>query len=86
VKSLKRVSRAFEVLTFAAILLLSPASAVEAWPLGIAPGLWLRSWLTYVALFIALALVIAGVGLGAAWSAWSKAERVQVGKPEEQEH
>ena len=78
-ESFRRASRALELLTFAGIILVSPASALLAWPLGVAPELWLRSWLTYVALFITLALAIAGVGLGAAWSAWREAERLEAG-------
>ena len=52
-----------DALTLLAVLLLSPASIVLAFLLGVAPQDWAAIWLRYVVVFIALALVAAGLGL-----------------------
>ncbi len=69
-------ARTVEVLTFVAVVLVSPASAVFGLPFGIAPGDWFNTWQRYVFFFIIIAMAIAFLGFGL-----STEYRVKAGKP-----
>ncbi len=57
---LRRRAKVIDVLTFLAVVLISPASVVFSIPLGVAPEVWLDVWTTYV---IAIILVAMGIGV-----------------------
>jgi hypothetical protein len=52
------------VLTFLAVILISPASVILAFPFGVTPQLWLVVWNTYDGLFVVLAIGLGVLGLG----------------------
>jgi len=80
--SLKRTSRALEVITVSLVLLVSPLSFVFSSLFGMAPKAWLSVWQEYVFIFVVLALAIALAGFAAASSYRVRAERIlrQIGK------
>jgi len=75
-RRLIRRSVAFEVLTFVAVILISPASFVFGLPLGIAPSDWLASWTHWTVVFIIVAIAIAVLGFETALSYRLKAQRI----------
>lgn len=76
VRRLMRRSRILELLTFAAVILISPISFVLGLPLGIAPHDWLAAWTHWTVVFIALAFFIAIFGFEGALSSKLKAGRI----------
>lgn len=76
IRRLIRISRFWEVLTFTAVILVSPASFVLGLPFGIGPAVWLTFWLHWTVVFIVLAIIIALLGFEAASSFRLKAERL----------
>lgn len=62
---LLRKARIIDVLTFLAVILVSPASVVLSFPLGVMPQVWVAVWLRYVVLFILLAIGLALFGFDA---------------------
>ena len=72
-----RNSHAWEILTIAMVIIVSPASSLLGLPFGIAPVVWLTFWLHWTVAFIVLAIVLAAIGLNAASSCWIEAERVR---------
>jgi len=77
IRSLIRESRIWEVLTFALIIVISPASFVFGLPFGIAPLAWADGWVHWVFLLVLLALAITILGFGQATTCRLKAERIK---------
>ena len=77
VRTLILRSYLWEVLTFAAVILVSPISFVLGLPMGISPASWLASWQHWTVVFIIIAFIIAILGFGAASSYRLKAERAR---------
>ena len=74
---LLRNSRAWEILTFVMVLIVSPLSFLFGLPLGIDPTVWLGFWLHWTFVFILLAIALAAIGLNAASTSWLEAERIR---------
>jgi cytochrome c biogenesis protein CcdA len=68
-------ARLVDALTFLAVVLVSPASVVLSYPLGVMPQVWVEVWLRYVAVFIVLAFGLAMLGFGASNRYWLEAHR-----------
>ncbi len=60
--ALLKKARAIDVLTFLAIIFISPASAIFLVPFGVAPQDWFATWQRYVVVFILLAMALAASG------------------------
>jgi hypothetical protein len=74
--ALIRRSRILVLLTFVAVILVSPISFVLGLPLGISPHDWLASWTHWTVVFISAAIVIALLGFEAALAYRLRAERI----------
>jgi len=70
-------ARLVDALTFLAVILISPASVVLAFPLGVDPQAWLATWSTYVALLIVLAMALGVVGFSVSFGYRLEADRQQ---------
>jgi membrane protein YdbS with pleckstrin-like domain len=71
-----RRSRMWEILTFAAVILISPVSFILGLPFGISPHDWLASWTHWTVVFITIAFFIALLGFETALSYKLKAQRI----------
>jgi hypothetical protein len=76
VQRLIRRSNVLTVLTFAAVILVSPVSFILGLPLGIAPHDWLTTWTHWTVIFITVAFFVALFGFGGALDSQLKADRV----------
>ena len=65
-----------QVLTFVAVVLISPVSFVLGLPLGISPHDWLTTWTHYTVIFITVAFFIALFGFEGASRSQLKADRI----------
>jgi len=81
VRRLVRRSRALTLLTFAAVILISPVSFILGLPLGIAPHDWLMTWTHWTVVFITVAFFVALFGFGGALESQLKAERISKTTP-----
>ena len=69
------------VLTFVAVILVSPVSFVLGLPLGISPHDWLTTWTHYTVIFITVAFFIALFGFEGALNSRLKADRLSKTTP-----
>ena len=76
VQMLIRRSNVLTVLTFVAVILISPVSFILGLPLGIAPHDWLTTWTHWTVVFITVAFFIALFGFGGALDSQLKADRI----------
>ena len=76
-RRLARNSRLWEILTFAMVIVVSPASFLFGLPFGIDPMVWLGFWLKWTVFFIVLAIIIALLGFDAASNCWLEAEHLR---------
>jgi len=76
VRRLLRRSRLLTVLTFVAVILISPVSFILGLPLGISPHDWLTTWTHYTVVFITVAFFIALFGFEGALDSRLKADRI----------
>jgi len=76
VRRLLRRSRVLTVLTFVAVILISPVSFILGLPLGISPHDWLTTWTHYTVVFITVAFFIALFGFEGALDSRLKADRI----------
>jgi len=74
-----RRARIWEVITFVAVILISPVSFVLGLPLGISPHDWLASWTHWTVVFITLAFFVALLGFETSLSYRLKAKRTSKG-------
>jgi len=74
-----RTARIWEVITFMAVIIISPVSFILGLPLGIAPHDWLASWTHWTVVFITLAFFIALFGFETSLSYRLKAKRISKG-------
>ena len=81
VRRLTRRSHVLTVLTFVAIILISPVSFILGLPLGIAPHDWLTTWTHWTVVFIAVAFFVALFGFGGALDSQLKADRISETTP-----
>jgi len=77
VRRLQRQARMWEVITFVAVVLISPASFILGLPLGIAPQDWLATWTHWTVVFITVALIATLLGFETALSHRLKARHIQ---------
>ena len=77
-QALLKRARAVEVLTFLAVVLVSPASMIFLAPSGVSPQDWLGTWQRYVAVFILLATALAVFGFAVSTHYRLKADRLEV--------
>jgi len=70
-----------DVLTFVAVILISPVSFVLGLPFGIAPHDWLATWTHWTVVFITLAFIIALLGFEGALDSRLKAVRIPKAAP-----
>jgi len=61
-QALLKRARTVDVLTFLAIILVSPASVIFLIPFGVTYQDWFSTWQRYVAMFILLAMALAALG------------------------
>ena len=71
-----RRSNVLAVLTFVAVILISPVSFILGLPLGIAPHDWLTTWTHWTVVFITVAFFVALFGFGGALDSQLKADRI----------
>jgi len=71
-----RRSNVLTVLTFVAVILISPVSFILGLPLGIAPHDWLTTWTHWTVVFITVAFFVALFGFGGALDSQLKADRI----------
>ena len=76
VQRLIRRSNVLTVLTFVAVILISPVSFILGLPMGIAPHDWLMTWTHWTVVFITVAFFIALFGFGGALDSQLKADRI----------
>jgi hypothetical protein len=76
VQKLIRKSHILQVLTFVAVILISPVSFVLGLPLGISPHDWLTTWTHYTVVFITVAFFVALFGFEGALDSELKADRI----------
>jgi len=76
VRRLIRRSNVLTVLTFVAVILISPVSFILGLPLGIAPHDWLTTWTHWTVVFITVAFFVALFGFGGALDSQLKADRI----------
>ena len=76
VRALVRRARVLDILTFVAVILISPVSFVFGLPFGISPHDWLATWTHWTVVFITLAFFIALFGFEGALESRLKAERI----------
>ena len=76
VRRLIRRSQTLTVLTFVAVILISPVSFILGLPLGIAPHDWLTTWTHWTVVFITVAFFVALFGFGGALDSQLKADRI----------
>ncbi|HXW95669.1 MAG TPA: hypothetical protein VEJ19_08180 [Nitrososphaerales archaeon] len=69
-------SHALTVLTFAAVILISPVSFVLGLPLGISPHSWLTTWTHWTVVLITAAFFVALFGFEGALDSRLKADRI----------
>ena len=80
-QALLRKARVAEVLTFLAVILVTPVSMVFAIPFGASPQAWVSAWQRYVFLLILLAIGLAVVGFGVSTNYRLEADRLQRKSP-----
>ncbi len=68
-------ARTIDALTFLAVILISPASVIMAFPLGVDPQAWLAAWSSYVALLIVLAMALSVIGFSVSFGYRLEADR-----------
>jgi hypothetical protein len=76
VRRLIRRSRILELLTFVAVILISPISFILGVPFGISPHDWLATWTHWTVVFIAVAFFVALFGFEGALASRLKADRL----------
>ena len=76
VRKLIRRSRILTILTFVAVILISPISFVLGLPFGIAPHDWLSTWTHWTVVFITIAFFVAIFGFEGALNSRLKADRI----------
>jgi len=76
VRKLIRRSHTLEVLTFVAVILISPVNFILGLPLGIAPHDWLTTWTHWTVVFITVAFFVALFGFEGALDSQLKADRI----------
>jgi len=76
IRRLIRRSRVLTVLTFVAVILISPVSFVLGLPLGISPHDWLTTWTHWTVVFITVAFFVALFGFEGALQSRLKADRI----------
>jgi len=76
VRRLIRRSHTLTVLTFVAVILISPVSFILGLPLGISPHDWLTTWTHWTVVFITVAFFVAVFGFGGALDSQLKADRI----------
>jgi hypothetical protein len=76
VRRLIRRSRVLTVLTFVAVILISPVSFILGLPFGITPHDWLATWTHWTVVFITVAFFVALFGFEGALDSRLKAERI----------
>jgi hypothetical protein len=75
-RRLIRRSRILDVLTFVAVILISPVSFLLGLPFGISPHDWLTTWTHYTVIFITVAFFVALLGFEGALDSELKADRL----------
>jgi hypothetical protein len=65
-----------QVLTFAAVIFISPVSFLLGLPFGISPHDWLTTWTHYTVVFITVAFFVALFGFEGALQSRLKADRI----------
>jgi len=76
VRRLIRRSHVLTVLTFVAVILISPVSFILGLPLGITPHDWLTTWTHWTVVFITVAFFVALFGFEGALDSQLKADRL----------
>jgi hypothetical protein len=76
VQRLIRRSRILQVLTFVAVVLISPVSFILGLPFGVSPPDWLATWTHWTVVFITLAFFIAVFGFEGALDSRLRADRI----------
>ena len=71
-----RKARVVEVLTFLAVILVTPVSMIFAIPFGVSPYDWFSTWQRYVVLFILLAMGLAVLGFAVSTDYRLEADRL----------
>jgi len=80
-KSVLTKARVVELLTFLAVILITPVSMIVAVPFGASPQGWVDSWDRYVFLLILLAIGLSVVGFGVSTDYRLRAEKLQKKSP-----
>jgi len=80
-QALLRNARVAEVLTFLAVILVTPVSMVFAIPFGVSAQAWVNAWQRYVFLLILLAIGLSVVGFGVSTNYRLEADRLQKKSP-----
>jgi drug/metabolite transporter (DMT)-like permease len=75
-RALQGKARAVEVLTFLAVILVTPLSMIFAIPFGVSPQDWIDGWQRYVFLLILLAVGLSLAGFGFSTRYRVEADRV----------
>lgn len=76
-KAQLRKARIVEVLTFLAVILVTPVSMIFAIPFGASPQGWVDAWDRYVFLLILLAIGLSVVGFGISTNYRLEAEKLR---------
>jgi drug/metabolite transporter (DMT)-like permease len=76
-QGLLRKARVVEVLTFLAVILVTPVSMIFAIPFGVSPQDWVNAWQEYVFLLILLAIGLSVVGFGVSTNYRLEADRLE---------
>jgi hypothetical protein len=74
--ALLKKARLVDVLTFLAVILVTPASVIFLIPFGVSPQDWFSTWQRYVALFILLAMGLAVFGFAVSTDYKLEADRL----------
>jgi len=80
-QALLRKAKAAEVLTFLAVILITPVSMIFAVPFGVSPQAWVDSWDRYVFPLILLAVALSVVGFGVSTNYRLEADRLLKKRP-----
>jgi uncharacterized membrane protein len=80
---LLRRAKLIDALTFVGVVLVSPASVVFSYLIGVPPDTWLKVWITYVVVFILLAIGICAAGFGFATRLKVRADELTRKRPQE---
>jgi drug/metabolite transporter (DMT)-like permease len=78
-RGLVRKARAIEMLTFLAVILITPVSMIFAIPFGVSPQDWVNAWDKYVFLLILLAIGLSVVGFGVSTNYRLEADKLEKG-------